>query len=64
MDTIAPAWLWAFFVFAVIAALFVDFVVLKKQGAHSVGVKEALNWSLVWVALLSLIHISEPTRPY
>jgi tellurite resistance protein TerC len=44
MDTIAPAWLWAFFVFAVIAALFVDFVVLKKQGAHSVGVKEALNW--------------------
>ena len=24
---------------------------LKKQGAHSVGVKEALNWSLVWVAL-------------
>ena len=51
MDTIAPAWLWAFFVAAVIAALFVDFVVLKKQGAHTVGVKEALNWSLVWVAL-------------
>ena len=51
MDTIAPAWLWAFFVFAVVAALFVDFVVLKKQGAHSVGVREALNWSLVWVAL-------------
>ncbi|MBI3157670.1 MAG: TerC family protein [Burkholderiales bacterium] len=51
MDTIAPAWLWAFFVVAVLAALFVDFVVLKKQGAHAVGVKEALNWSLVWVAL-------------
>ncbi|MGA8046583.1 MAG: TerC family protein, partial [Dermatophilaceae bacterium] len=51
MDTIAPAWLWAFFVAAVLAALFVDFVVLKKQGAHSVGVKEALNWSLVWVLL-------------
>jgi len=32
-------------------ALFIDFVVLKKQGAHSVSVKEALNWSLVWVAL-------------
>jgi tellurite resistance protein TerC len=51
VDTIAPAWLWAFFVAAVLAALFVDFVVLKKQGAHSVGVKEALNWSLVWVLL-------------
>jgi tellurite resistance protein TerC len=51
MDTIAPTWLWLFFVAAVLAALFVDFVVLKKQGAHAVGVKEALNWSIVWVGL-------------
>jgi len=51
VDTIAPAWLWAFFVVSVLVALFIDFVVLKKQGAHAVGVKEALNWSLVWVAL-------------
>ncbi len=51
MDTIAPTWLWLFFVIAVLAALFVDFVVLKKQGAHSVSVKEAFHWSIVWVAL-------------
>ncbi len=51
MDTIAPTWLWVSFVVAVLAALFVDFVVLRKQGAHAVSVKEALNWSLVWVAL-------------
>jgi tellurite resistance protein TerC len=51
MDTIAPTWLWIFFVASVIVALFVDFVVLKKQGAHAVGVKEALNWSIVWVLL-------------
>jgi tellurite resistance protein TerC len=51
VDTIAPLWLWATFVAIVIAALFVDFVVLKKQGAHEVGVKEALNWSIIWVAL-------------
>ncbi|MFO0008934.1 MAG: TerC family protein [Betaproteobacteria bacterium] len=51
MDTIAPLWLWIFFVVSVIVALFVDFVVLKKQGAHAVGVKEALNWSIVWVLL-------------
>jgi tellurite resistance protein TerC len=51
MDSIAPAWLWAFFVASVLVALFVDFVVLKKQGAHAIGVKEALNWSIVWVAL-------------
>ena len=51
MDTIAPAWLWIFFVCSVLVALFVDFAVLKKQGAQSVSVKEALNWSLVWVGL-------------
>jgi tellurite resistance protein TerC len=51
MDTIAPLWLWIFFVASVLVALFVDFVVLRKQGAHTVGVKEALNWSVIWVAL-------------
>ena len=51
MDTIAPPWLWLFFIASVLAALFADFVVLRKQGAHSVGVREALKWSLVWVAL-------------
>jgi tellurite resistance protein TerC len=51
MDTIAPTWLWVFFVVSVLVALFIDFVVLKKQGAHSVSVKEALNWSVVWVVL-------------
>jgi tellurite resistance protein TerC len=53
VDTIAPLWLWIFFVCAVLAALFVDFVVLNKQGAKAVTVKDALQWSIVWV-LLSL----------
>ena len=51
MSTIAPLWLWIFFGGSVLVALFVDFVVLRKQGAHEVSVKEAINWSLVWVAL-------------
>ena len=51
MDTIAPTWLWLFFIASVLVALFVDFVVLRKQGAHSVTVKEAVNWSLIWVGL-------------
>jgi tellurite resistance protein TerC len=51
MQSIAPLWLWLVFVAFVLAALFVDFVVLKKQGAHAVGVKEAINWSLIWVGL-------------
>jgi len=49
MDTIAPNWLWFFFIASVLAALFVDFVVLKKQGAHAVSIREAATWSLIWV---------------
>ena len=55
MDTIAPLWLWLTFVACVLAALFVDFVVLRKQGAHEVSVKEALNWSLVWVLMIGIV---------
>lgn len=51
MESIAPLWLWGVFVAFVVAALFVDFVLLKKQGAQAVSVKEAVNWSLIWVAL-------------
>ena len=56
METIAPLWLWATFVAIVVFSLFIDFVVLKKQGAHDIGVKEALNWSLVWIALSFLFN--------
>jgi tellurite resistance protein TerC len=56
METIAPLWLWATFVSVVLVSLFVDFVALKKQGAHEIGVKEALNWSLIWIALSFLFN--------
>ena len=50
-QTVAPTWLWFTFVAIVSVALFVDFVLLRKQGAHEVGFKEALRWSIVWVAV-------------
>ena len=56
MQTIAPLWLWATFVGIVLVSLFIDFVVLRKQGAQDIGVKEALNWSLVWIALSFLFN--------
>ena len=56
METVAPLWLWATFVAIVLVSLVVDFVVLKKQGAHDIGVKEALNWSLIWIALSFLFN--------
>ncbi len=51
MQTLAPLWLCIVFVLFVLAALFVDFVVLRKQGAHEVSVPEAIRWSAIWVAL-------------
>jgi tellurite resistance protein TerC len=56
MQTIAPLWLWATFGVIVLASLFIDFVVLRKQGSQDIGVKEALNWSLVWIALSFLFN--------
>ena len=56
MQSIAPLWLWLTFFGIVVLSLVVDFAVLKKQGAHRIGVKEALNWSLVWVALSLLFN--------
>ena len=56
MQTIAPLWLWATFAVIVLASLFIDFVVLRKQGSQDIGVKEALNWSLVWIALSFLFN--------
>ncbi|MDF0605055.1 TerC family protein [Neisseriaceae bacterium TC5R-5] len=56
MDTVAPLWLWMTFVAIVLVSLFIDFVVLKKQGAHEIGVREALYWSLIWIALSFLFN--------
>lgn len=49
--TVAPTWLWVTFVAIVVVALFVDFAVLRTQGAHAVTVSEALRWSVVWVVV-------------
>jgi len=49
--TVAPTWLWVTFVAIVLVALFFDFVLLRKQGAHEVGFRQALHWSIVWVAV-------------
>jgi tellurite resistance protein TerC len=48
--------MWSLFVAFVLVALLVDFFALKKQGAHSVGMREAAIWSLIWVAV-SLLFV-------
>lgn len=51
MQTIGTTGLWAAFALIVIAALIVDFAVLRSGGPHRVSFREALLWSLAWVGL-------------
>ncbi len=51
MISIGTPLLWTLFTVFVLVALAVDFFALSRQGAHSVTIKEATIWSLVWVAV-------------
>jgi tellurite resistance protein TerC len=50
MVSIGTPLLWSLFAVFVTLALLVDFLVLRSQGAHRVGMREAAIWSLLWVA--------------
>lgn len=43
--------MWLTFGAVVLVALAVDFFALRSQGAHKVGLREAVIWSIAWVAL-------------
>lgn len=51
MEGIANGWMWSGFALFVVVAITVDLLVLERKGAHAVSVREALGWSLLWVAL-------------
>ncbi|MBL0420465.1 TerC family protein [Ramlibacter sp. AW1] len=43
--------MWTVFAIFVVIALLIDFFALTKQGAHTVSMKEATVWSLIWVGV-------------
>jgi tellurite resistance protein TerC len=51
MISIGTPLLWSLFAAFVLVALIIDFVALKKGGAHVVGIREAAIWSLIWIAV-------------
>jgi len=51
MESIGTWWMWLAFAGFVVAAVSVDLLVLRTQGAHRVSNREALRWTLVWVLL-------------
>jgi tellurite resistance protein TerC len=51
MESIGSPVMWSLFAAFVAAALLVDFLAMRQQGAHRVSIKEAAVWSLVWIAV-------------
>lgn len=56
MISIGTPLLWSLFAAFVLIALAVDFLALNRQGSHTVSMREASIWSLVWVAV-SLLFV-------
>jgi tellurite resistance protein TerC len=54
LESIATWWMWAGFGVFVIAMLAMDLLMLGRKGAHKVGAKEALIWSLIWFSMALL----------
>lgn len=57
MHTIGTPGMWAAFSAVVLVALAIDFLVLRASGAHRVSFREALYWSLAWVALALVFNL-------
>jgi len=51
MTSIATPLMWTLFTAFVLIALAIDFLALNRQGSHTVSMREATIWSLIWVAV-------------
>ncbi|MDH4099296.1 MAG: TerC family protein [Nitrospirota bacterium] len=51
MHSVGEWWMWLGFIVFVLAMLAVDIFLLHGRNAHKVSLKEALGWSVLWVAL-------------
>jgi tellurite resistance protein TerC len=51
MISIGTPLLWTLFIAFVLVALAIDFLALNRQGSHTVSMREATIWSMIWVAV-------------
>ena len=54
LQSIGTWWMWGGFGIFVVAMLAIDMFALGRKGAHKVGAREALIWSLIWFSLAML----------
>ncbi|HEY6898201.1 MAG TPA: TerC family protein [Rhodocyclaceae bacterium] len=51
LHTVAAPWMWGAFFLFVVGAIYVDLAAIRHKGEHTVGFREALGWSLLWISL-------------
>ena len=57
METIGTPLMWTVFTVLVLVALAVDLLVLRQNGPHKVSTREAVIWSLAWIALAMVFNV-------
>jgi tellurite resistance protein TerC len=56
VQSIATPGMYAAFALFVVIATMVDLWVMRQQGAHKVGIREALGWTIIWIVLAMLFN--------
>ncbi len=57
MTSIGTPLMWLVFTVFVMAALAVDFLAMRRQGAHKVSMREAAIWSVIWI-MVSFVFVA------
>ncbi|MBB1581546.1 TerC family protein [Serratia sp. OS31] len=57
MNTVGTPWLWGSFAAIIVVMLAIDLLLQGRKGAHTMTLKQAASWSLVWVSLSLLFNL-------
>ncbi|MGQ6330275.1 TerC family protein [Serratia sp. IR-2025] len=56
MNSVGTPWLWGSFAAVIVVMLAIDLLLQVRKGAHTMSMKQAASWSLVWVSLSLLFN--------
>ncbi|EOV7725847.1 TerC family protein [Serratia marcescens] len=56
MNSVGTPWLWGSFAAVIVVMLAIDLLWQGRKGAHTMSMKQAASWSLVWVSLSLLFN--------
>ncbi|MFI8417217.1 TerC family protein [Serratia sp. NPDC078593] len=57
INTVGTPWLWGSFAAIIIVMLAIDLLLQGRKGSHTMSMKQAACWSLVWVSLSLLFNL-------